>query len=641
MSIIYNHPQYEHANSGNVNYDIQSYNKAVDALFNGRKWSESYSDIDVKGGVTHITYALNASVQNNNNERHGAEDIRDLSFAQQQAMQQVFAEFEAVANVRFTLDSNPNDAAIKYFLADLPSGIAGWAWYPGTRGSDVLIDERYASDTDVGGYGFRLMMQETGHAMGLTHPEDNGRASGYSTDNTIMSYNSGVHSSRYEPDAPHGLQIFDIAAMQSIYGANHSFNADNTGYLLTGEQLVRTIWDGAGYDTYNAENATLDALIDLREGVNHVTKIGNTTLWTAFGANIESAFGGYGRDTLFGNTLDNWMKGGVGDDTLTGGAGNDILDGGEGVDTYIAFSGEGHDVIYDKGYNGLWINNTLVQGDAGGGSLQLGDQLFSFAWQESDLLITLSGNSNDSWTLKNFESGDFGIQFSTPIVTAPVTPTEGGETVQVVTTGNEGGNNNAGENTGNNVTNQTAGAVEGNDQGDNGSGDEGEAAPVTQVQGTGRSDQLEGSSGNDAIEAADGNDQVKGFKGNDTLTGGDGNDRMYGGKGDDVLYGGEDRDRLYGDDGNDTLYGGGSHDRLYGGSGSDTFVFTGTGRERDMVRDYEHGIDLIDLSAYGFSDVSELTLKDRGSYTQLEIGDHDIRLYNVDADQLTNSDFIF
>jgi hypothetical protein len=71
---------------------------------------------------------------------------------------------------------------------------------------------------------------------------------------------------------------------------------------------------------------------------------------------------------------------------------------------------------------------------------------------------------------------------------------------------------------------------------------------------------LSGGSGNDVIQAGDGND---------TLNGDAGNDRLQGGKGDDTINGGADNDTINGEEGDDILNGGDGNDQIQGGPGDD------------------------------------------------------------------------
>lgn len=95
------------------------------------------------------------------------------------------------------------------------------------------------------------------------------------------------------------------------------------------------------------------------------------------------------------------------------------------------------------------------------------------------------------------------------------------------------------------------------------------------------------------ITGAGGNDTLSGGNGDDVLNGGAGNDSLVGGNGNDVINGGDDIDRLTGGVGADTLR---------GGAGADLFVYaavnesTNTDATRDVIFDFELGVDKIDLT---------------------------------------------
>jgi Ca2+-binding RTX toxin-like protein len=109
--------------------------------------------------------------------------------------------------------------------------------------------------------------------------------------------------------------------------------------------------------------------------------------------------------------------------------------------------------------------------------------------------------------------------------------------------------------------------------------------------GQGGDDAIHGDEGADFLHGGAGSDSIMGGEGDDRLSGGDDNDRLQGGGGDDVLVGGAGNDVLYGEDGADTLS---------GGDGSDTFVFNfvehSTVGSADVIRDFEVGVDFIDLT---------------------------------------------
>jgi serralysin len=359
----------------------------ISALDSGSKWATTTVSYT-------FAYAMgNNGVQSGNGQ--AATNYTTLNAAQQATAIEVMDHFEEIININFVnTATNGTNAGfvgnsstgfdIAWNVADLPTGIAGWANYPNEGwGADVSIDYVYDGTSsagnlslDQGAFGWKLFAHELGHAMGLSHPFNNPYASGFSMDNSIMSYSDGATATRSGPSAPQGLQIYDIAALQSMYGANTSFNAGNTTYSYTGDHYVKTIWDGNGTDTIDASGYGSGATIDLREGVSNVSSIGNTKLWMAYNANIENATGGNGKDTLIGNGLVNTLDGNAGADTLTGGAGADIFDynarsdsNSSNTDTITDFQ-KGTDKIDVTGLNlsnvaSSGSGNTLIVSDMG------------------------------------------------------------------------------------------------------------------------------------------------------------------------------------------------------------------------------------------------------------------------------------
>lgn len=185
---------------------------------------------------------------------------------------------------------------------------------------------------------------------------------------------------------------------------------------------------------------------------------------------------------------------------------------------------------------------------------------------------------------------------------------------------------------------------DGNDDMDGGNGD----------------DRLRGDEGDDTLAGGEGNDRIRGDKGSDTVSGDGGDDRVRGGAGDDMVFGGDGSDRVRGDGGNDQVFGGGGDDRVKGGAGDDTvdggagsdiyhgglgadvFVFEVDGAA-DRIKDFEDGVDLIDLSAFGVADATALTLTQVSENDVLiDLGNGDtIRVDDVTVAQLTDDDFLF
>ncbi len=172
-------------------------------------------------------------------------------------------------------------------------------------------------------------------------------------------------------------------------------------------------------------------------------------------------------------------------------------------------------------------------------------------------------------------------------------------------------------------------------------------------------DTLIGGSGNDLLEGGEGNDYLKGGSGEDTLIGDDlpescgdtdagcgetegknlttvfvngsveggMNDVLSGGSGNDLLIAGAGYDELSGGNGNDTLiggtdiisattiYGGNSQgeyvdetimfgDTLTGGNGNDLFVYYLGMDGNDLIADFNHDKDTLELHDGDINDVS-------------------------------------
>jgi len=198
--------------------------------------------------------------------------------------------------------------------------------------------------------------------------------------------------------------------------------------------------------------------------------------------------------------------------------------------------------------------------------------------------------------------------------------------------------------------------LEGGDGNDRLRGDDGD----DMLDGGDGNDRLRGGDGDDALTGGDGNDRVKGNSGNDIALGGDGNDRVIGGGGDDTLSGGEGNDRVKGGGGADIVNGGGGDDRVIGGRGEDT-LDGGSGSDRyngglgadtlifevdgvsDKINDFEDGLDLIDVSAFGVTDIDAIIASGRqvGLDAVIDFGGGDVIVIDdTQLSQIGADDFI-
>lgn len=305
----------------------------------------------------------------------------------QQAML-AFQQFSNVANVTFTRTNNAAQADL-VLVTTTSNSFLGYFNPPGEVNEGVGVFARNGTGWDEtapgtggleqGGYGFITLIHEFGHGMGLAHPHDNGGTStvwqgvtdpfdSFGTFNlnqgiyTTMSYNDGwqLHPSGENSAVPYGYQgtlmAFDIAVLQQKYGANTTFAAGNSTYVLPESNASGTyfscIWDTGGQDQM-VYNGTSAAQIDLRPAslayaagsggfISYADGIyGGYTI--ANGVVIENATGGSAGDWIMGNQVANRLNGRGGNDSIVGGAGNDTLLGGAGIDTLVG--GTGDDVL--------------------------------------------------------------------------------------------------------------------------------------------------------------------------------------------------------------------------------------------------------------------------------------------------------
>lgn len=280
-------------------------------------------------------------------------------------------------------------------------------------------------------------------------------------------------------------------------------------------------------------------------------------------------------DVLNGGLSDDLLQGNGGDDILNGGEGNDTLDGGAGIDTVDYSAADGAVAAY----------------------LNLGTSSGAYGADTLSCIENLIGSDFDDRLV-----GDIGENVLNGGAGNDILKTKGGDDVVHGGTGDD-----------------TITGSSGNEAlfGGDGSDIIVALAGDDTVAGGAGGDFLYGGQGGDILTGDAGNDKLRGNLGRDTLSGGDGVDDIRGGDGNDTLDGGAGNDFLFGEYGADMIAGGAGNDALSGGTGggsgdgfADTFVYKNTATEGyDRIKDFEDGIDRIDLSDFGydgFADVSVL-----------------------------------
>ncbi|THH35166.1 calcium-binding protein [Aliishimia ponticola] len=559
---------------------------------------------NIVGGSSGAVLKLTAGVDRFDG-RNSLRDIIDLS--------------ASAAAISYNFQTGVNNVAL--LSGDAITGIEGI--YGGVMGDQITGDN--AANLLAGGAGDDVL-RGSGGADDMTGDAGDDFLSGGFDDDTVRGGEGGD-------------RVYGDAGNDALYGDD----GDDALHGGTGDDVID---GGDGVDTASYRYASAGVSADLRkttqtdvgggEGMDLFISIENlegsafedtlngdhaaNTLWggdmrdvlwgqegddALFGGNgNDSVRGGQGNDALYGEAGNDYMTGNRGDDMLEGGSGDDTLDGNLGFDT----------ASYAEAAAGVFADLRWSGRDVGGGQGRDAfisiENLLGTAFDDrlsgDTATNTLDGGDGDD-LLKSFGGDDtlLGGDGDDRLI--------GGDGDELL----KGGNGN-----------DVLFALAGNDT----------------LQGQAGSDSLYGGRDADLMLGGTGNDVLRGNRGDDEMLGGNNNDDLRGGGNNDWLDGGSGDDYLSGDNGADTIIGGAGNDVMRGGSSgsagdgsADTFVFA-PGDGLDVIRDFEDGRDVIDLSAYGFAsfaaDVAPLAV-DTTTGMRIDLGPGDV----VYIDILKTADF--
>lgn len=416
----------------------------IDSLLANSKWSD---DIGAGASVTYSFRSEASSYSTDDVMGYGSPDgvgepwQADSSFLTTLEIEGIKASLNVwseIANIRLieVTDSETESGDIRF--STLPEITDAITYQPesSSRGGDIWLPVSSDLNTSTKGtYGYTTFLRETGHALGLAHPDEGRVIAEAEIDAlsfSIMSKRDFINDSldnKRDILYPTTPMLNDIAAIQYLYGANKNTRSDDTIYSWEpDQQIYETLWDGGGNDTIDWSNQITPVNINLNHGTwsdigpsrwDGKTNI-NTNLAIAYDTLIENVNGGSSNDVLTGNSADNIINGGDGDDELHGGkgadifdfeatlrGGNDVMYGGPGDDVYVIDSSSDMVVeLTNEGVDIIWSGESYSLAE-----LENIEKLYLFGSDPINatgniLANELRGNDNDN-ILNGAEGNDF------------------------------------------------------------------------------------------------------------------------------------------------------------------------------------------------------------------------------------------
>lgn len=433
--------------------------------------------------------------------------------------------------------------------------------------------------------------------------------------------------------------IYDGAGNDFVYGGA----GKDIFYAGDGSDFYRG--SGGTKDEVRFTTSQIGLTIDLTDTLNSTGIAYGDTYW-----DIERLTGSNFDDLIIGGSGIVSLLGGDGNDVIIDGLVKNALTGGDGADTFRLIAGDGYEErIFDFTLGEDVIDLSLW------GVTSLSQLTFTESANGTNLAIIYE---DERLRLSGFDASDISaFTEATFIFAAPPLPPSDG--VVAGTLGNDimdGTYTDAFDGDMINGSGQLIQAGDGDDKVYDGAGDD-------TVEGGAGKDLFYAGAGADAYDGGDDNkDEVlyttsaigltldlTNTANSTGIAAGDSYinvERLTGSNFDDMIIGGSGIAHLKGADGNDIIIDGVEKNYLTGGAGADIFrLIAGDGYE-ERIYDFTLGEDVIDLSLWGVTSLSELTITEgaNGNNLLIQFGTELVRLNGYTAADIalfTDAAFIF